>query len=140
MSDSRSNYQERVNRYGFVFEDGEEIFIDGQYVKTFGIFGVTWNVIQELEAPAQEVYLAANEFYFLVTYDADAPIDGTETTVIQRLAVGDIAQIVLEYESGKRDDYYVNWDEDDTEYDKWQTLIKHEDFFAIRRLVGKEAS
>ena len=126
---------DKVNSFEFVFENGEKLSISADYVESFGLFGVTWNVTQKYGEEKPDIYLTVNEYYIMISNEADESyVDGSESTVSERLEVGDITEIRLYYyPTGRYDTYYVRWDEDDEEFDKWQSLERFDDIFVLRR-------
>ncbi len=126
---------DKVSSFEFVFENGEKLSIPANLVESFGLFGVTWNVTQKYGEEKPDIYLTVNEYYIMISNEADEPyVDGSEPTVSERLEVGDITEIRLYYSPTERyDTYYVQWDEDDEEFDKWQSLERFDDIFVLRR-------
>jgi hypothetical protein len=126
---------DKVSSFEFVFENGEKLSIPANLVESFGLFGVTWNVTQKYGEEKPDIYLTVNEYYIMISNEADEPyVDGSEPTASERLEVGDITEIRLYYSPTERyDTYYVQWDEDDEEFDKWQSLERFDDIFVLRR-------
>ena len=125
--------EQRVNKdiiktFDFILDDGDQISIDGNFIKSFGLFGITWNA--QREAPDQDiaVYATVSKYNFRIDNAADP-----DKTIIQKLSFGNIAAIILTYTSEKIDKYYIRWDSDDTVFDKWQICEATDDLFILRR-------
>ena len=125
--------EQRVNKdiiktFDFILDDGDQISIDGNFIKSFGLFGITWNA--QRKAPDQDiaVYATVSKYDFRIDNAADP-----DKTIIQKLSFGNIAAIILTYTSEKIDKYYIRWDSDDTVFDKWQICEATDDLFILRR-------
>jgi hypothetical protein len=120
--------KDTVKIFEFVFNDGEKISIDGSAIKSFGLLGISWNTQRKADEDEISIYATVDKFYFVI----DNAVTTNEET-IRRLTNCNVYAINMVYTSGKVDEYYIRWDNDDTAFDKWQICEAFEDSFVFRR-------
>ena len=128
-----NNYSD-VKKFIFEFENDESVEIDSKYVESFALFDVAYNVEKKYGEPEIETYASITRFHFMINKDADLPLnDGTTRTVAQRLSYEDVSKISVVYTNEMIDSFYIPWDDDDENSDKWQLYEDFDDLFVIRR-------
>ena len=123
-----------IKKFIFEFENDESVEIDSKYVESFALFDVAYNVEKKYGEPEIEMYASITRFHFMINKDADLPLnDGTTRTVSQRLSCEDVSKISVVYTNERIDSFYIPWDDDDENFDKWQLFEEFDDMFVIRR-------
>jgi len=117
-----------VKTFDFLPSDGDKITIEANHIKSFGLFGISWNTQRKADEDEISIYATVDKFYFVID-NAVATNDET----IRRLTNCNVYAINMVYTSGKVDEYYIRWDNDDTAFDKWQICEAFEDSFVFRR-------
>jgi len=120
--------KDTVKIFEFVFNDGEKISIDGAAIKSFGLFGILWNAQKKMSDEEIFVYATVNKYYFMIDNAADV-----DKSISQKASNCNVYAINMIYASGKVDEYYIRWDDDDTYFDKWQICETLDDSFVLRR-------
>ena len=128
-----TNYAD-VKSFEFEFENEESLIIDSEHVESFALIDISWNAEKKYGKQAVEMYPTISRFHFMIDKDADLPLnDGTTRTVAQRMSCEDVTRISITYKNGRVEDFYIPWDDDDEDFDKWQIFEEFDDMFVIRR-------
>ena len=128
-----TNYA-NVKSFKFEFENEESLKIDSEQVESFALIDISWNAEKKYGKQGIEMYPTISRFHFMIDKDADLPLnDGTTRTVAQRMSCEDVSRISIMYKDGRVEDFYVPWDDDDEDFDKWQMFEEFDDMFVIRR-------
>lgn len=117
-----------VKTFDFLPSDGDKITIEANHIKSFGLLGISWNTQRKADEDEISIYATVDKFYFVI----DNAVATNEET-IRQLTNCNVYAINMVYTSGKVDEYYIRWDNDDTAFDKWQICEAFEDSFVFRR-------
>lgn len=117
-----------VKTFDFLPSDGDKITIEANHIKSFGLLGISWNTQRKADEDEISIYATVDKFYFVIDNEV-----ATNEETIRQLTNCNVYAINIVYTSGKVDEYYIRWDNDDTAFDKWQICEAFEDSFVFRR-------